>query len=113
MIRVKICGVTTLDDGLAAAHAGADLLGLNFYPPSPRCLAVEQAQALAAGLRDALGANCPALVGVFVNEPPELDPAGDRGGGARRGAAFRRRAARRGGGAVRRGLQGDPPAQPR
>jgi phosphoribosylanthranilate isomerase len=71
MIRVKICGVTTLADGLAAARAGADLLGLNFYPPSPRSLPVEQAQTLASGLRDALGAGCPVLVGVFVNEPPD------------------------------------------
>jgi phosphoribosylanthranilate isomerase len=66
--RIKICGVTTLDDGLACAWAGADMLGLNFYPKSPRYLPPEQAQSLADGLRAALGNGCPLLVGVFVNE---------------------------------------------
>ncbi len=68
MTRIKICGVTTLDDALRCAEAGADLLGLNFYPPSPRYLAPEKARALVAGLRGSLGTACPLLVGVFVNE---------------------------------------------
>ncbi len=68
MTRVKICGVTTLDDALYCAEAGADLLGLNFYPPSPRYLAPEKARALVARLRGILGTACPLLVGVFVNE---------------------------------------------
>lgn len=67
MTRVKICGVTTLDDALRCAEAGADLLGLNFYPPSPRYLPPERARLIAAGLRAALGTACPTLVGVFVN----------------------------------------------
>jgi len=67
MTRVKICGVTTLDDALRCAEAGADLLGLNFYPPSPRYLPPERAQRLTAGLRTVLGSACPVLVGVFVN----------------------------------------------
>lgn len=67
MTRVKICGVTTLDDALRCAEAGADLLGLNFYPPSPRYLPPERARLIAAGLRAVLGTACPALVGVFVN----------------------------------------------
>ena len=66
--RVKICGVTTAEDALAAARAGADMLGLNFYPPSPRCLTPQQAQDIAASLRAETGARCPTLVGVFVNE---------------------------------------------
>ncbi len=69
MIRVKICGITTFADALAAAEAGADLLGFNFYRKSPRCLDPQTAAAIAAGLRAQLGAACPALVGVFVNEP--------------------------------------------
>ncbi len=44
--RVKICGITRLQDLRAAADAGADAVGLVFYPPSPRCLTHEQARAL-------------------------------------------------------------------
>jgi phosphoribosylanthranilate isomerase len=68
MTRVKICGVTTLNDALRCAEAGADLLGLNFYPPSPRYLPPERARQIVAGLRALLGSACPLLVGVFVNE---------------------------------------------
>lgn len=44
--RVKICGITRLQDLRAVADAGADAFGLVFYPPSPRCLTHEQARAL-------------------------------------------------------------------
>jgi len=71
MTVVKICGVTTLEDALAAARAGADLIGLNFYPPSPRYLTPEDARAIIEGLRATLGADCPTLGGVFANDPPE------------------------------------------
>ena len=66
--RVKICGVTTAGDAQAAARAGADMLGLNFYPPSPRCLTLQCAQEIARRLHSDLGDRCPALIGVFVNE---------------------------------------------
>jgi phosphoribosylanthranilate isomerase len=69
MVKVKICGVTTFADALAAAEAGADLLGFNFYRKSPRYLEPQAACDMAAGLRAQLGAACPLLVGVFVNEP--------------------------------------------
>ncbi|MBL8160658.1 MAG: phosphoribosylanthranilate isomerase [Anaerolineae bacterium] len=68
MPQVKICGVTTFDDALTAAQAGADLLGFNFYKKSPRYIAPEMAQPICDALREQLGAACPVLVGVFVNE---------------------------------------------
>jgi phosphoribosylanthranilate isomerase len=67
MTVIKICGVTTLSDALMCADAGADLLGLNFYPPSPRSLTPDAARQIADGLRQAFAADCPVLVGVFVN----------------------------------------------
>ncbi|MCP4813048.1 MAG: N-(5'-phosphoribosyl)anthranilate isomerase, partial [Planctomycetaceae bacterium] len=36
MFQVKICGITSVNDAQAAADAGADAIGLNFYPDSPR-----------------------------------------------------------------------------
>ncbi len=68
MTRIKICGVTEIDNALACAEMGADLIGLNFYRPSPRSVTTEQGRAVADALRDAFGARCPVLVGVFVNE---------------------------------------------
>ena len=38
MIRIKICGITHPDDAELAIAAGADLIGLNFVPESPRCI---------------------------------------------------------------------------
>lgn len=46
------------------------MLGLNFYPPSPRALKVMQAEEISAGLRAVLRDDCPLLVGVFVNVQP-------------------------------------------
>lgn len=67
-VRVKICGLTTLDDALAAAGAGADYLGFILWPGSNRAVAAETAARIAAALRSRPG--CPLLVGVFVNEQP-------------------------------------------
>lgn len=67
-MKVKICGITTFEDAWAAAEAGADLLGFNFYKKSPRYITPEAAQPLCDSLRAQLGAACPVLVGVFVNE---------------------------------------------
>ena len=44
--RVKICGITRQEDLRAAVEAGADAIGLNFYPPSPRCLKLDPARSL-------------------------------------------------------------------
>jgi len=63
---VKICGITNRDDALAAIEAGANALGFNFYPHSPRFLPVERAWELLADLPAG-----PLKVGVFVNEPAD------------------------------------------
>jgi phosphoribosylanthranilate isomerase len=60
--RVKICGITRAADALAAASAGADAIGLVFYPPSPRFLSVERAREI----RDALPPFVQ-TVALFVN----------------------------------------------
>ena len=62
MFQIKICGITTPADAVAAAEAGADAIGLNFYPLSKRAIDVGQAQDIAA----AVGARV-VKVGVFVN----------------------------------------------
>jgi phosphoribosylanthranilate isomerase len=64
-VVVKICGVRTPEDARAAADAGADLLGLNFVPTSPRHVEPEQARAVARAVPDM------ALVGVFADTPRE------------------------------------------
>ncbi|WP_456404238.1 phosphoribosylanthranilate isomerase [Thiolapillus sp.] len=48
--RVKICGITRLEDAQAATEAGADALGFVFYPPSPRNTDIEQARRIVAQL---------------------------------------------------------------
>jgi phosphoribosylanthranilate isomerase len=61
-VRVKICGVTRREDAELAIGFGADMIGLNFYPPSPRSLTLEQAR----GIRHVIGNRCE-VIGVFVN----------------------------------------------
>jgi phosphoribosylanthranilate isomerase len=62
-VRVKICGVRTLEEAEAAIEAGADLLGFNFWPRSPRYVTPADAREIARQL-----APLASLVGVFVNE---------------------------------------------
>ena len=65
-VKVKICGVCTAEDARAAARAGADFLGLNFWPGSPRHVEVVRAREIA----DAVPGT--PLVGVFVDAPRAL-----------------------------------------
>ena len=69
-MKIKICGITNLEDALAATQAGADYLGLNFHPKSPRYVTVAQAQAIVAGVRWQYRDKAPKSVGIFVNTPP-------------------------------------------
>lgn len=64
---VKICGITSLTDGLAAAEAGADALGLMFYEPSPRHVTLRAAAEIARQIPPFV-----IKVGVFVNAQEEL-----------------------------------------
>jgi phosphoribosylanthranilate isomerase len=61
-VRVKICGVTSVEDALLAVDSGADLIGLNFYPPSPRYVPLTTAQTIRAAIPEHIW-----CVGVFVN----------------------------------------------
>ena len=63
MTLVKICGVTNLEDALLCVEAGADMLGFNFYPRSPRYVAPSDARRITEQLPASV-----VSVGVFVNE---------------------------------------------
>lgn len=60
--KVKICGITNLEDAEAAIDAGADLLGFNFYPQSPRYIEPEKAQKIISKLPAFMD-----IVGLFMN----------------------------------------------
>lgn len=62
-VRVKICGITNWPDARRAVAAGADFLGFNFHPPSPRYITPAKARRIVQRLPKKISA-----VGVFVNE---------------------------------------------
>src|SRR5215208_4564347 len=66
MTKIKICGIKTVNDALAAIDAGADLIGFNFYPKSPRYQEVGMCRNIMSVLRQIGRVTC---VGVFVNAP--------------------------------------------
>ena len=68
MTKIKICGIKTLNDALAAIDAGADLIGFNFYPKSPRYIDVGQCRDIMAVMRQYGHIR---YVGVFVNAAVE------------------------------------------
>lgn len=67
MVLVKVCGITNFADARAAIEAGADALGFNFFPRSPRYVQPEAARVIIDRLASEVPAGC-LIVGVFVNE---------------------------------------------
>jgi phosphoribosylanthranilate isomerase len=65
--QVKICGITTLDQAMDCMELGADYLGFNFYPDSPRFLTAPSAREIMTEVPSTIG-----KVGVFVNADPQL-----------------------------------------
>ena len=63
--RIKICGITRIDDALCAAHAGADAIGLIFFNNSPRAVTIEHAASIANALPPFVS-----TVALFVNAAP-------------------------------------------
>ena len=60
--RVKICGITRVEDAVSAVNAGTDAIGLVFYAPSPRAVSIAQAQQIVAAIPPFVS-----IVGLFVN----------------------------------------------
>jgi phosphoribosylanthranilate isomerase len=67
-LRLKVCGITTLEDAREAIHCGAHYLGFNFYRPSPRFIEPVAARAIIEQLPPTV-----TPVGIFVNEPRPED----------------------------------------
>jgi phosphoribosylanthranilate isomerase len=69
MTKIKICGIKSVNDALAAIEAGADLIGFNFYPKSPRYVEVGMCRNIMSVVRQDGRAKS---VGVFVNASVEV-----------------------------------------
>lgn len=65
-VRIKYCGITNVEDALAAIDLGVDALGFVFHPPSPRYVEPERARAIIAALPPLV-----CKVGLFVNHEPD------------------------------------------
>jgi len=69
-VKIKICGMTNGEDALAGLRAGADYIGMVFYPKSPRYVSPERAEHIVQ-LVQGQGFPDARFIGVFVNEPPK------------------------------------------
>jgi phosphoribosylanthranilate isomerase len=67
---VKICGITTPEDAVMSIEYGADMLGFNFYPKSPRYISVEKCKKITSTIKNH-HPNC-LLTGIFVDKPVEI-----------------------------------------
>jgi phosphoribosylanthranilate isomerase len=68
-MKIKICGLNTLEHSLVACEAGADMLGFNFYKPSPRFISVDECREIIMEIKRTFQKiSC---VGVFVNHSPD------------------------------------------
>ena len=63
-VKLKVCGITSYEDACTSIDVGAEYLGFNFYPPSPRYISPDAARDIILKLPDEI-----ISVGVFVNEP--------------------------------------------
>jgi phosphoribosylanthranilate isomerase len=72
-MKVKICGIKTYDEALASVEAGADMLGFNFYLPSPRYISPSECLRLQVKLQSSLQdfRQHVRMIGVFVNSTPD------------------------------------------
>lgn len=68
MVKIKICGITSLDDARVAIEAGADMLGFNFYRPSARFIDQHEARKIIDRVKRESEVSA---VGIFVDEPLE------------------------------------------
>lgn len=66
-MKIKICGINSLENALEVARCGVDFIGLNFYEPSPRAISISLASEICEKVRSELGDQSPAFIGVFVN----------------------------------------------
>jgi phosphoribosylanthranilate isomerase len=72
-IKIKVCGIRTFDEALGVIEAGADIVGFNFYPSSPRYIIPGECMRLVVRLETALREKMAqvTLIGVFVNDDPD------------------------------------------